>query len=109
VLANSTITGGTMNTFKPADDYESLKKQAYALFSLAKSKEQQISLLNKTITDLKRTLSLTDAQALAQERATNEQLTNQLLKAEAEIEQFKSQIASITLDINSELSKPTYR
>lgn len=75
-----------MTTFKPADNYSDLKRQALALNNLLNSKQAQISSMQKQIELLTQRLALCDQAALDAERSINASLTQSLLDAESLIE-----------------------
>lgn len=64
-----------MPDFKPAEDYETLLKQAKALASLVNAMESELSLLRRQVDPVR----LADLeQQINSERAANERLTNEL-------------------------------
>ena len=81
-----------MTTFNPSDNYDLLKKQAYALYSLVQSKEQQIALLNSSIAELKGKLTLVDEKALEQALNHNAHMTELLIQAEEQIASLRQQL-----------------
>ncbi len=78
-----------MTEFNPSESYSGLLKQAYALFSLVRSKQQQIAALQSQLQDLSRQLALADHAALEAERHKNAMLTESLLNAEDRIAQME--------------------
>lgn len=78
-----------MTEFNPSESYSGLLKQAYALFSLVRSKQEQITLLQSQLQDLNRQLALVDRAALDAERNKNAMLTESLLNAEERIAQMR--------------------
>lgn len=66
--------------FKPADNYDSLKIQAYALHSITITQQKTISHLEKIIKDLNQRISLTSADEINSLRTINEVLTIEIEK-----------------------------
>lgn len=83
----------TIATTTPHETYEGLHRQFMALRTLAASLEKQVGLLRRELKDQ------TQAQAdLEAERATNAQLTEALLAAEAERDQLKAENEALRKD-----------
>lgn len=82
-----------IDTAKPSETYEGLRRQFMALRTLAASTEQIASGLRRELKD--QTQSLAD---LAAERATNEQLTATLLATEAERDRLKAENEALRKD-----------
>lgn len=82
-----------IETAKPSETYEGLRRQFMALRTLAASTEQIASGLRRELKD--QTQSLAD---LAAERATNEQLTATLLATEAERDRLKAENEALRKD-----------
>ncbi|MGX4728011.1 hypothetical protein [Pseudomonas corrugata] len=100
----------TIATATPHETYEGLRRQFMALRTLAASLEKQAGLLRRELKDQ------TQAQAdLEAERATNAQLTETLLAAEAERDQLRAEnealrqaLKDITAQVDGNI-RPTAR
>jgi hypothetical protein len=64
--------------FKPAEDYENLKRQACALATIVTSQEHQLLVYSEKVEKLERELHLVGKTAIEELRSVNERLTNLL-------------------------------
>jgi hypothetical protein len=67
-----------MNEFKPSDNYDSLLRQARALYNICKSQEAQLSFLHKARFDHSAEEVARLKAELESEKQMNHQLTNEL-------------------------------
>lgn len=66
---------------KPADNYDDLKKQFFALKNLCESKNKECSIYSKKLAEHGRESILARSEALESEKEMNAQLTEELAKA----------------------------
>lgn len=81
---------------KPADNYEDLKKQFFALKNLCELKIKQCSIYSNKLAEYDRESLIAGNEALESEREMNAQLTEELEAANErvrELEQFQQEIA----------------
>ena len=95
---------------KPADNYDDLKKQFFALKNLCESKIKQCSIYSNKLAEYDRESILARSKALESEKEMNAQLTEELAKANErveELERFQEEVAykCFTAGLNTEKPK----
>jgi len=80
---------------KPADDYETLKKQFGALKTYAACQEKMRDHYRASAEKLSKLDRSQSAEEIGAERSVNEQLTNDLLKTEDERDQLRAEVAGL--------------
>ena len=75
---------------KPADNYEDLKRQFFALKMLCESKINQCSIYSKKLAEYDRETLIARNEALESEREMNAQLTDEIEKANERIVYLES-------------------
>ena len=75
---------------KPADNYDDLKKQFFALKNICESKIKQCSIYSKKLAEYDRESLIARNDALESEREMNAQLTEELEKANERIVELES-------------------
>jgi len=75
---------------KPADNYDDLKKQFFALKNLCESKIKQCSIYSNKIAEYDRESILARSEALESEKEMNAQLTEELAKANERVRELES-------------------
>lgn len=75
---------------KPADNYEDLKLQFFALKKICESKIEQCSIYSRKLEEYDRETVISRNEALESEREMNAQLTEELEKASERIRELES-------------------
>lgn len=75
---------------KPADNYDDLKKQFFALKNLCESKIKQCSIYSNKLAEYDRETLIARNEALESEREMNAQLTDEIAKANERIVYLES-------------------
>lgn len=76
---------------KPADNYDDLKKQFFALKNLCESKIKQCSIYSNKLAEYDRESILARSEALESEKEMNAQLTEELAKANERVAKLESE------------------
>lgn len=76
---------------KPADNYDDLKKQFFALKNLCESKNKECSIYSKKLAEHERESILARSEALESEKEMNAQLTEELAKANERVSELEKQ------------------
>lgn len=74
--------------FKPADDYSSLKKQAYALYSLVKSMEDELSHYRSRNDELKESNLSNLKLSLESEKQMNAEITEENIFLQSKLDEL---------------------
>lgn len=78
---------------KPADNYDDLKKQFFALKNLCESKNKECSIYSKKLAEHERESILARSEALESEKEMNAQLTEELAKANERVKHLEKCIS----------------
>ncbi|MFD3283953.1 hypothetical protein ACE41O_12605 [Alteromonas macleodii] len=83
---------------KPADNYEDLKRQFFALKKLCKLKFNQCSAYSRKLAEYDRESLIARNEALESEREMNAQLTAELEKANERVRELENELSQIKTD-----------
>ncbi len=79
---------------KPADNYEDLKKQFFALKNLCELKIKQCSIYSNKLAEYDRESLIARNEALESEKEMNAQLTEELAKADERVKELEEELAT---------------
>lgn len=90
---------------KPADNYDDLKKQFFALKNLCESKIKQCSIYSNKLAEYDRESILARSEALESEKEMNAQLTEELAKANERVKELEKGNKSCAVAIREIIAK----